>query len=60
MREWSRSLGEYPETDDYINTMAEGVEEELSGFDWTETLRERDELVIRLLDGKKRPAHQIP
>ncbi|MDA8101435.1 MAG: 3-hydroxyacyl-CoA dehydrogenase NAD-binding domain-containing protein [Nitrospiraceae bacterium] len=59
MREWSRSLGEYPETDDYITTMAEGVEEELSGFDWTETLRERDELVIRLLDAKK-DSPQIP
>lgn len=59
MREWARTLGDYPTTDDYIPVMAQGVSEELSGYDWDETLRQRDELVIQLLAAKKaRP--QIP
>jgi len=52
-REWARTLGEYPETDDYIPVMAEGVEEELAGHDWDETLRQRDELLLQLLAAKK-------
>jgi len=52
-REWARSLGEYPETDDYIPVMAQGVEEELDGYHWDETLRERDRLLIELLAAKK-------
>ena len=52
-REWARTLGEYPETDDYIPVMAEGVEAELDGHDWDETLRTRDELLLQLLAAKK-------
>lgn len=59
MRDWSRTLGEDPETDDYIESMAAGVEKELSGYDWTETLRQRDELVVRLLAAKK-ASTQLP
>jgi len=58
-REWARTLGDYPETDDYIPVMAQGVDEELAGFDWEETLRQRDELLLDLLAAKQaRP--QIP
>jgi carnitine 3-dehydrogenase len=53
MREWSRTLGDYPASDDYIPIMAEGVAEELAGYDWDQTLRQRDELVIQLLAAKK-------
>lgn len=52
-REWARTLGEYPETDDYIPVMAQGVEAELDGYDWAQTLRTRDELLLQLLAAKK-------
>jgi 3-hydroxyacyl-CoA dehydrogenase len=52
-REWARTLGEYPETDDYIPVMAEGVADELAGHDWDETLRQRDEVLLQLLAAKK-------
>lgn len=38
-REWARDLGKYPETDDYIQQIAEGVAEELEGRDFPEMLR---------------------
>ena len=59
MREWARTLGDYPESDDYIETMAQGVADELAGYDWDETLRERDRMVIELLAAKK-GNRQIP
>lgn len=52
-REWARTLGEYPETDDYIPVMAKGVQEELEGYDWEEMLRQRDELLLQLLAAKE-------
>ncbi|GAB3273333.1 3-hydroxyacyl-CoA dehydrogenase NAD-binding domain-containing protein [Sinomonas notoginsengisoli] len=52
MRDWARDLGEYPETDDYIGTMADGVSAELEGRDWAEILRERDRLLVALLAAK--------
>lgn len=52
-REWARDLGEYPETDDYIGTMAAGVDEELEGHDFAETMRSRDRLLIDLIAAKK-------
>ncbi|MER5991454.1 3-hydroxyacyl-CoA dehydrogenase NAD-binding domain-containing protein [Streptomyces viridosporus] len=52
MRGWSKDLGDYPETEDYIPVMAEGVEQELDGFDWAETLNQRDELLLQLLAAK--------
>lgn len=58
-REWARTLGEYPETDDYIPVMADGVDEQLAGLDWSETVRQRDELLIALL-AAKRDMPQIP
>lgn len=58
-REWARTLGEYPETDDYIPVMAQGVEEELAGRDWQETLRQRDDLLLELL-AAKRARPEIP
>jgi carnitine 3-dehydrogenase len=57
MREWARTLGEYPETDDYIEIMVEGVEAELARYDWDQTLRERDRLVTELLAAKKSSRH---
>jgi len=58
-REWARDLGEYPETDDYIGLMAVGVDEELEGYDFAETLRTRDRLLIELI-GAKKQAPQLP
>lgn len=58
-REWARDLGTYPETDDYIAPVAKGVEEELKGHDFTATLQQRDELLIKLIAAKKK-ATQIP
>jgi carnitine 3-dehydrogenase len=52
MRESARTLGGYPETDDYIDVMANGVEEQLAGYDWQQTLRHRDQLVVQLLVAK--------
>ena len=39
--------------------MATGVEEGLAGYDWTETLRQRDNMVVQLLAAKKASA-QLP
>lgn len=58
-REWARDLGEYPETDDYIGLMAAGVDQELEGYDFAETLRTRDRLLIELI-GAKKQAPQLP
>jgi carnitine 3-dehydrogenase len=52
-REWARDLGTYPETDDYIETMADGVDAELAQRDLAEVLRQRDELLVQLLAAKK-------
>lgn len=59
MREWAADLGEYPETDDYIETMAAGVAAELEGRDWDAVLAERDRLLLGLLAAKAQ-APQIP
>jgi hypothetical protein len=58
-REWVRDLGSYPETDDYIEPIAEGVKNELKNFDFTEMLQQRDKLLIQLL-AAKRKFSQIP
>lgn len=58
-REWAQDLGEYPPTDDYIAPCASGVATELEGYDFAETLKERDKLLIGLLEAKKR-SPQIP
>ncbi|WP_157156999.1 3-hydroxyacyl-CoA dehydrogenase NAD-binding domain-containing protein [Diaminobutyricimonas sp. LJ205] len=58
-REWARDLGEYPETDDYIGPMAAGVDAELEGYDFAETLKARDRLLIELI-GAKKQAPQLP
>lgn len=58
-REWARTLGTYPETDDYIPVMAEGVEAELANYDWSQTLEERDQLLIDLIVAKN-DKPQIP
>jgi carnitine 3-dehydrogenase len=59
MREFARTLGDYPATDDYIEVMADGVAEELAGYDWQQMLHQRDQLVVQLLAAKKEQP-QIP
>ena len=51
-REWARDLGKYPETDDYIQHIAKGVESELEGRDFSAMLQQRDELLIQLIAAK--------
>lgn len=51
-REWARTLGSYPETDDYISVMADGVAAELESYNWSETLDVRDQLLIDLIVAK--------
>jgi carnitine 3-dehydrogenase len=58
-REWARDLGRYPETDDYIQQIAQGVDAELVGRDFPEMLRQRDELLIQLIAAKTRQS-QVP
>jgi len=58
-REWARDLGKYPETDDYIQQIAQGVAAELEGRDFPKMLRQRDELLIQLIAAKKKQL-QIP
>ncbi|MGF7001487.1 3-hydroxyacyl-CoA dehydrogenase NAD-binding domain-containing protein [Paraburkholderia sp. GAS32] len=58
-REWARDLGTYPETDDYIESIAKGVYTELQSYDFPEMLRQRDQLLIQLLEAK-RNLSQIP
>jgi 3-hydroxyacyl-CoA dehydrogenase len=58
-REWAKDLGCYPENDDYIESIAKGVNAELVPYDFTEMLRQRDELLIQLLEAK-RHLSQIP
>lgn len=58
-REWSRDLGSYPETDDYIAPVAAGVEEELKEYDFAQTLSQRDTLLVDLILAK-RAADQLP
>jgi 3-hydroxyacyl-CoA dehydrogenase len=58
-REWARDLGAYPETDDYIEPIARGVDAELEQRDFPEMLRQRDELLVQLLAAKKTES-QIP
>ena len=58
-REWARDLGTYPEDDAYIESIAKGVEAELSPYDFPEMLHQRDQLLIDLLEAK-RNLSQIP
>lgn len=58
-REWARDLGQYPETDDYIQQIAQGVDAELQGRDFAELLRERDELLVQLIAAKAKKS-QLP
>lgn len=58
-REWARDLGTYPEDDAYIESIARGVEAELSPYDFPEMLHQRDQLLIDLL-AAKRNLSQIP
>ncbi|MBB3178640.1 3-hydroxyacyl-CoA dehydrogenase NAD-binding domain-containing protein [Variovorax sp. Sphag1AA] len=58
-REWARDLGQYPETDDYIEQIARGVDDELKGRDFAAMLRERDELLVQLIATKASKV-QIP
>ncbi|MEJ8823029.1 3-hydroxyacyl-CoA dehydrogenase NAD-binding domain-containing protein [Variovorax humicola] len=51
-REWARDLGKYPETDDYIHQIAQGVDAELEGRDFPGMLRQRDELLVQLIAAK--------
>ncbi|RZL94914.1 MAG: 3-hydroxyacyl-CoA dehydrogenase [Variovorax sp.] len=51
-REWARDLGTYPETDDYIQQIAQGVDAELQGRDFPALLRQRDELLVQLIATK--------
>lgn len=58
-REWARDLGSYPDTDDYIAPIAAGVEDELTGYDFEETLKQRDALLVDLLFAKQ-SAQEMP
>lgn len=58
-RAWAADLGVYPQTDDYIAPCAGGVEAELAGYDFAQTLRQRDELLVGLLSAKKK-MDQLP
>lgn len=58
-REWARDLGTYPETDDYIESIAKGVETKLQSYDFPEMIRQRDQLLIELLEAKRKLS-QIP
>ncbi|MGF6639074.1 hypothetical protein [Paraburkholderia sp. 35.1] len=58
-REWARDLGKYPDTDDYIESIARGVDAELQSYDFSEMLRQRDQALIELLEAK-RNLSQIP
>ncbi|MBN3751563.1 3-hydroxyacyl-CoA dehydrogenase [Paraburkholderia sp. Tr-20389] len=58
-REWAKDLGRYPENDDYIDSIAKGVDAELAPYDFTEMLCQRDQLLIELLEAK-RNLSQIP
>lgn len=51
-RAWARDLGKYPETDDYIQQIAQGVDAQLEGRDFPEMLRQRDELLVGLIAAK--------
>jgi hypothetical protein len=59
MREFARTLGDYPATDDYIEVIGQGVAEELAGYDWQQMLHQRDQLVVQLLAAKKEQP-QVP
>ncbi|MDO8768549.1 MAG: hypothetical protein Q7K57_07590 [Burkholderiaceae bacterium] len=50
--EWARDLGKYPETDDYIQQIAQRLDAEPEGRDFPEMLRQRDELLIQLIAAK--------
>ncbi len=52
-REWARDLGTYPETDDYIESIAKGVDTQPQSYDFPEMLRQRDQLLIQLLETKR-------
>lgn len=58
-REWAKDLGKYPDTDDYIESIASGVDAELQSYDFSEMLRQRDQALIELLEAK-RNLSQIP
>jgi carnitine 3-dehydrogenase len=57
MRELAQDIGAYPETDDYIAQASQGVAEELNGFDYDGTLRERDALLVKLIELKRHAKH---
>jgi hypothetical protein len=54
-----RDLGSYPDTDDYIAPIAAGVVDELTGYDFEETLKQRDALLVDLLFAKQ-SAQEMP
>jgi len=58
-REWAYDLGRYPETDDYVLPIAQGVDAELEGRDLQVLLRQRDELLVQLIAAKAGKS-QIP
>ena len=58
-REWAYDLGRYPETDDYILPIAQGVDAELQGRDLQALLRQRDALLVQLITAKAAMS-QIP
>ncbi|HEX7936820.1 MAG TPA: 3-hydroxyacyl-CoA dehydrogenase NAD-binding domain-containing protein [Paraburkholderia sp.] len=58
-REWARDLGTYPENDDYIESIAKGVDAELMPYEFAEMLRQRDQLLIDLLEAKRNQS-QLP
>jgi hypothetical protein len=57
MRELAQDIGTYPATDDYIARVTQGVAEELNGFDFDATLRERNALLVKLIELKRNAKH---
>jgi 3-hydroxyacyl-CoA dehydrogenase len=57
MRDWANDLGDYPATDDFFAPVEKGVAAALEGCDFTETLRERDALLLKLIAAKKDARH---
>jgi hypothetical protein len=58
-REWARDLGTYPETEDYIEPITRAVETKLQAHNFLEMIRQRDQLLIELLEAKRKLS-QIP
>jgi hypothetical protein len=53
-REWARDLGTYPETEDYIEPITRAVETKLQAHNFLEMIRQRDQLLIELLEAKRK------